>query len=60
MKIEFEARDAFSQQGEALIEGSEAKAKMERFLRIFGQILLVGVDETIYNVKIDGKEIGIY
>lgn len=60
MKIEFEARDAFSQQGEALIESSEAKAKMESFLRIFGQILLVGVDETIYNVKIDGKEVGIY
>ena len=60
MKIEFEARDAFSQQGEALIEDAEAKAKMESFLRIFGQILLVGVDETIYNVKIDGKEVGIY
>lgn len=60
MKVEFEARDAFSQNGEALIEERDAKEKMVRFLQIFGQILLVGVDETIFNVKIDGEEVSIY
>lgn len=49
MKVEFE-----------ITERKEDQYKLERYLRIFAEILLAGWDVTIVDPKIDGEEIKLY
>ena len=52
MKIEFEVRDDFGNDGRPLY----GEPRMELVLSAFEKFLLTTMDETIYNVKINGKE----
>ena len=49
MKVEF-----------TITEGKEDQHKLERFLRIFAEILLAGWDVTIVEPKIDGEDVMLY
>lgn len=52
MKIEFEVRDDFAKDGRPLY-GEQIMASV---MFAFGDFLLTTMDETIYNVKINGKD----
>ena len=53
MKIEFEINEKFT-------DYPNKKVKMESILSGFAKILLTTLDETLYNVKIDGEDASIY
>lgn len=53
MKIEFEVNDRFT-------DYPVPAKKMESILAGFAKTLLATMDETIYNVKIDGEDVMIY
>lgn len=53
MKVEFEINENFT-------DYPDKKVKMESILSGFAKILLAALDETLYNVKIDGEDASIY
>jgi hypothetical protein len=53
MKVEFEINDRFT-------DYPDPKFKMESILSAFAKMLLVTLDETIYDVKIDGEDVAVY
>lgn len=52
MKVEFEVRDDFCKDGRPVY----GEVAMANIIASFGNLLLSTVDETIYNVKINGKD----
>ena len=53
MKVEFEINDNFT-------DYPAPEKKMESILAGFAQTLLATMDETLYNVKINGEDATIY
>ncbi len=53
MKVEFEARDDFGNDGRPLY----GEPRMKSVLEALEEFLLQTMDETIFNVKINGKDI---
>ena len=56
MKVEFEVRDDFAKDGRPVF----GKLTMEKLLADFARTMLDAMDETIYNVKIDGEDVSVY
>ena len=56
MKVEFEVRESFANDGRPLF----GEPKMEEVLKSFANFLLVTMDETIRDVKINGKDVIVY
>lgn len=52
MKIEFEVRDDFGNDGRPVY----GEQRMASVISAFGNMVLTTMDETIYNVKINGKD----
>lgn len=52
MKVEFEVRDDFGKDGRPLY----GEPLMASVMSAFGNFLLTTMDETIYDVKINGKD----
>lgn len=53
MKIEFEVRDDFAKDGRPVY----GEYRMASVMSALANLILVTMDETIYNVKIDGKDL---
>lgn len=53
MKIEFEVRDDFAKDGRP-VYGEE---RMASIMSAFENFLLITMDETVQNVKINGKDV---
>ena len=52
MKVEFEVREDFCKDGRPVY----GELRMASIMSAFANFLLVTVDETIYNVRINGKD----